>query len=235
MHWVDGARDVAPEMVRITDARPARSCGRSPGSATSARTSARPVADEVVGIELRRELDQRRPEVDYDKTVATIQEVVDGYPGLYRDVQTYLKERIREVLTGAGEAIVVRIFGPDLETLRDEGATRSRRSWPGSTASSTPRRARGRHPAGRGRGRPRRGPGDTGSSRRHPPSRGHAARERGGRRHLPRRQGLRRHVWSTPETRDSIDDLADAPIDTPNGGVVPLDRLADVHIAPCPT
>ena len=46
--------------------------------------------------------------------------MVDGYPGLYRDVQTYLKERIREVLTGAGEAIVVRIFGPDLDVLRDK-------------------------------------------------------------------------------------------------------------------
>jgi Cu/Ag efflux pump CusA len=46
--------------------------------------------------------------------------MVEGYPGLYRDVQTYLKERIREVLTGAGEAIVVRIFGPDLEVLRDK-------------------------------------------------------------------------------------------------------------------
>ncbi len=31
--------------------------------------------------------------------------------GAYRDVQTYLRERIKEVLTCAGEAIVVRIFG----------------------------------------------------------------------------------------------------------------------------
>ncbi len=37
---------------------------------------------------------------------------------VYRDVQTYLKERIREVLTGASEAIVVRIYGEDLEVLR---------------------------------------------------------------------------------------------------------------------
>ena len=29
-------------------------------------------------------------------------------------MQTYLRERIKEVLTGAGESIVVRIFGPDL-------------------------------------------------------------------------------------------------------------------------
>ena len=43
-----------------------------------------------------------------------------GYPGLYRDVQTYLRERIKEVLTGAGESIVVRLFGPDLAVLREK-------------------------------------------------------------------------------------------------------------------
>ena len=48
--------------------------------------------------------------------------MVDGYPGLYRDVLTYLKERIKEVLTGAGATIVVRIYGPDLDVLRDQGA-----------------------------------------------------------------------------------------------------------------
>ena len=35
------------------------------------------------------------PAVDYDETLAAIQEVVDGYPGLHRDVQTYLKERTK--------------------------------------------------------------------------------------------------------------------------------------------
>ena len=76
------------------------------------------VADEIVGpnfTELWISLD---PSVDYDATVADIQEVVDGYPGLYRDLLTYLRERIREVLTGASGSIVVRIFGPDLDTLR---------------------------------------------------------------------------------------------------------------------
>ncbi len=42
------------------------------------------------------------------------------YPGLYRDVQTYLRERIKEVLTGTSESIVVRIYGPDLATLRTQ-------------------------------------------------------------------------------------------------------------------
>ena len=50
-----------------------------------------------------------------------IQEVVNGYPGLRRDVQTYLKERIREVLTGSSDAIVIRIYGDDLGTLRELG------------------------------------------------------------------------------------------------------------------
>jgi len=45
---------------------------------------------------------------------------VDGYPGLIRDVQTYLKERIREVLTGSSDTVVVRIYGPELEVLREK-------------------------------------------------------------------------------------------------------------------
>ncbi len=42
---------------------------------------------------------------------------------------TYLKERIKEVLTGAGATIVVRLFGPDLDVLRDEGAGGRGRRW----------------------------------------------------------------------------------------------------------
>src|SRR5207248_9662773 len=36
------------------------------------------------------------------------------------NVLTYLNERIDEVLSGEGHALVVRIFGPDLETIRTE-------------------------------------------------------------------------------------------------------------------
>ena len=58
--------------------------------------------------------------MDYDKTLAAVQETVDGYPGLVRDVQTYLKERIREVLTGSSDTVVIRIYGQDLEVLREK-------------------------------------------------------------------------------------------------------------------
>ena len=55
--------------------------------------------------------------VDYDKTLAAIRRVARSYPGVYSDVQTYLRERTKETLTGSGDAIVVRVFGPDLQVL----------------------------------------------------------------------------------------------------------------------
>jgi CzcA family heavy metal efflux pump len=75
-------------------------------------------ADEVVGpnfTELWISLDES---ADYDASVEKIQEVIAGYPGLFRDVLTYLRERIKEVLSGAGATVVVRIFGPDQAELR---------------------------------------------------------------------------------------------------------------------
>ena len=48
--------------------------------------------------------------------------MVDGYPGLQRDLLTYLRERIKEVLTGASATIVVRVFGSDLDVLQRKAA-----------------------------------------------------------------------------------------------------------------
>ena len=62
----------------------------------------------------------RNCDVKLDPTIAKIEEVINGYPGLYRDVLTYLKERIKEVLTGAGATVVVRVYGSDLAVLRSK-------------------------------------------------------------------------------------------------------------------
>ncbi len=77
-------------------------------------------ADEVVGpnfTELWISIDET---VDYEKTLHDVETAVNGYPGLYRDVLTYLRERVKEVLTGASSSIVVRIYGPELEGLREQ-------------------------------------------------------------------------------------------------------------------
>jgi CzcA family heavy metal efflux pump len=118
MHWVTAPGTSHPEEVRITT-EASKELRAIPGVRNfGAHIGQALLADEVVGIDFGENWISVDPEVDYDTTLAKIQDVVEGYPGLRRDVQTYLKERIREVLTGGGEAIIVRISGPDLNVLR---------------------------------------------------------------------------------------------------------------------
>lgn len=119
MHWVTKPGTSLQEEVRITT-RSAEGLGAIPGVRNfGAHIGQASNADEVVGPEFGENWISVAPEADYDKTLAAVQAEVDSYPGLYRDVQTYLKERIREVLTGTDEAIVVRISGDDLDVLGD--------------------------------------------------------------------------------------------------------------------
>ncbi len=118
MHWVEKPGTSLDAMRRIT-IQASKELRSVPGVRNFGSHIGRAeVADEVVGPNFTELWISIDPNVEYDKTVARIQEVVDGYPGLYRDVLTYLKERIKEVLTGASATIVVRLFGPDLEVLR---------------------------------------------------------------------------------------------------------------------
>jgi CzcA family heavy metal efflux pump len=120
MHWVERPGTSLDAMRRITE-QAGRELLAIPGVRNFGSHIGRAeVADEVVGpnfTELWISLD---PDADYSTTVAKVQEVVDGYPGLYRDLLTYLKERIKEVLSGTGATVVVRVFGPDLAVLRDK-------------------------------------------------------------------------------------------------------------------
>ena len=120
MHWVEKPGTSLEAMDRIT-MRVSEELRAIPGVRNFGSHIGRAeVADEVVGpnfTELWISLD---PAVDYDRTVARIQEVVDGYPGLYRDLLTYLRERIKEVLTGSSATLVVRIYGENLDTLRSK-------------------------------------------------------------------------------------------------------------------
>ena len=76
------------------------------------------VADEPVGPNFTELWISIDPDTDYTKAIKKIEAVVYAYPGLYRDVLTFLRERIKEVLTGSSATIVVRLFGPDQVVLR---------------------------------------------------------------------------------------------------------------------
>ena len=118
MHWITKPGTSWPEMQRITT-QGSRDLRAIPGVRNfGAHIGQALIMDEVVGMYFAENWISVDPKADYDKTLGKIHETVDGYPGLYRDVQTYLKERIREVLTGSSEGVVVRIFGPELSVLR---------------------------------------------------------------------------------------------------------------------
>ncbi len=122
MHWVEKPGTSLEAMRRIT-IRVSKELRDIPGVRNFGSHIGRAeVADEVVGPNFTELWISIDPDAPYEPTVARIQSVVDGYPGLVRDLLTYLKERIKEVLTGAGASIVVRVYGPDLEGLRAKAA-----------------------------------------------------------------------------------------------------------------
>jgi CzcA family heavy metal efflux pump len=89
-----------------------RNCGSHIGQAA--------FADEVVGVndgEIWISIDRH---ADYDKTIAAVETTIAPYSGLFRDVQTYLRERVSEVLAGSSENVVVRISGPNLDVLHEQ-------------------------------------------------------------------------------------------------------------------
>ncbi len=118
MHFVEKPGTSIEAMRRIT-IRASEDLRAVPGVRNfGAHIGRAEVADEVVGPNFTELWISVDPEVDYDATVGKIQAVVDGYPGLYRDVLTYLRERIKEVLTGTSASLVVRVYGPELTGLR---------------------------------------------------------------------------------------------------------------------
>ncbi|SCG66660.1 efflux RND transporter permease subunit [Micromonospora inositola] len=120
MHWVTQPGTTREESVRITE-QVSRELRAIPGVRNfGAHIGQGTLADEVVGMNFTENWISIDPKVDYDKTHDAVQKVVDGYPGLQRDVQTYLKERTKEVLTGSSDAIIIRIVGDDLDVLRNK-------------------------------------------------------------------------------------------------------------------
>lgn len=120
MHWVEKPGTSLDAMHRITQ-RASDELRAIPGVRNfGAHIGRAEVADEVVGANFTENWISVDPAVNYEVTVGKIQAVVDGYPGLYRDVLTYLRERVKEVLTGTSASIVVRIYGSDLTVLQEK-------------------------------------------------------------------------------------------------------------------
>ena len=60
------------------------------------------------------------PAADFDVTLVAIEEVVGGYPGIFRGVGTYQPKRIGDVLAEENKDIVVRIYGHEFDVLNSK-------------------------------------------------------------------------------------------------------------------
>jgi CzcA family heavy metal efflux pump len=234
MHWLTKPGTSWPEMDRIT-IQASKELRSIPGVRNfGAHIGQALIMDEVVGMYFGENWISVDPGVDYDETRGRIQATVDGYPGLYRDVQTYLKERIREVLTGTSDAIVVRIFGRDLDVL-------TRKATEVKEALSKIEGVIDLHMSFQEKIPQVEVKVDLARAQRYGVKPGDVRRaattlvalEEAGDIHIANRT-YDVNVWSIPSARNSLDDLENLPIDTPDGGHVRLQEVADVRIAPTP-
>jgi CzcA family heavy metal efflux pump len=117
VRWNGAPGTSLPEMNRITALASKELRSLDGVRHVGAHVGRAVTADQVVGVnsgEIWVSIDSG----NYDATLASVKQVVAGYPGLSRDVQTYSNERARAVLSGAEEDLVVRIYGEDLSVLR---------------------------------------------------------------------------------------------------------------------
>ena len=220
-------RVVASACRQLLEIEGVRACGAHIGQAL--------LADEVFGVNNGEHWVSIDRNADYDKTLAAITRLVDTYPGSFREIATYLRERISEVLTGANEAVVVRISGPDLAKLHElsEDVQESIGHVPGledvhiDVQQDIPHlmvEVDAKKATALGLK-----PGDV---------RRQAATMIAGEEVGDLFQGGRAydvHVWSKPEFRDSVTALKELAINTPNGGQVQLQDVAKVTLGPTPS
>jgi CzcA family heavy metal efflux pump len=234
LHWINKPSTSQPEQARIVargcnDLRHVpgvRNCGSHIGQAF--------LAEETEGVNFGENWISISPKADYDKTIAAIQKTADSYPGIYRNVQTYLRERISESLTGTSNAVNVRIFGPDLDIIGEKAKEVAKliSTVPGVVDAHSELHENVPHvqievklPQAR---RHRLKPGDI----RRQSATLLASEEvgdifRGGRAYDV-------HVSSIPSVRRSVDDIRRLQLDTPGGGHVRLEDVATIKVTGTP-
>ncbi len=234
MHWLEKPNTSLEASKRITKAA-AQDLMKVPGVRNQgAHIGRAEVADEVVGPDFTELWISVHPAAPYDQTVQAVQSVVDGYPGLSRDLLTFLRERIKEVLTGASASIVVRIFGPGLEQLRTHAAEveAAVRDVPGVSALKVEPQVQVPQITVRLRTDRAALHGLTPGAVRMAVSTLVKGRKVG---EVFRNQQVHDVVvWGVPSARSDFTALRELLIDTPGGGSVRLSDVADLAVVPTP-
>jgi CzcA family heavy metal efflux pump len=234
-YWATKPGTSLPETMRIAN-RGCRDYEENVPAIESCATHAGQalLGDEIHGVNFAEQWVHIDPEADYDQTVLQLREVIDTYPGLYRTVQTYLRERVKEVLSGASESIVVRVFGPDIGVLTGK-AEEIALAIAGINGIVDPRVEQIEQiPQIQVEV-------DIEAAQRYGITPGHVRRQASAMLASTEVADLflngkvyDARIWSIPEARDSVSDVQNLPIDTPSGKQVPLREVADVRITSVP-
>ena len=191
--------------------------------------------DQIVGINAGEFWVNIDPATNYEATVLAIQDVMDGYPGIVRAVQAYRPEHIGEVLQDNNQDIVVRVYGYELDTLRAkaqevqqaiigvEGVVDAR----ADIQADEPQIEIEVNLAAAEKFGIK--PGDVRRSATTLLSGLHVGNL------FEDQKVFDVVVWGTPEIRNSLTNIRELLIDTPDGKHVRLGEVAEVRIVPAPT
>jgi Cu/Ag efflux pump CusA len=235
INWNADPGTSQPEMSRITG-RVVRELRAVPGVIDVGAHVGRAVtSDQVANIFSSQVWVSIDPKANYDASLAAIEAVVDGYPGIDADLTTYSEERIEAGMAGESNKLTVRIYGQDTDVLsleaqkiKDviaevEGITEAEVER-GAVLPTVEIRVDLERAKGHGIK-----PGDVRRS---------AATLLSGLEVgslFEEKKVFDVVVWGSPDTRSSLSDIQNLSIATPSGEYIRLKEVADVGIKPHPT
>lgn len=232
MHWVTPPGTSLAEMTRITT-RVGDELLTIPGVSKVASSLGRAVNSETIPGPYEGTLwISIDPTIDYRQTAARLQEVADRYAGVVHDVQTYLQDNVRHKLAETPDQITVRVYGSEEPVLREKAQEIATlvKDVPGVASALVGQRLEA--------------PSieietDLAKVEQHGLKPGDVRRAAStllGRIQVGSlfqdQKVFNVVVWGKPEVRNSLTDLLQLPIDTPDGGSVALGEVASVRIKP---
>jgi Cu/Ag efflux pump CusA len=194
------------------------------------------LGEEVSGVNFSETWLSLKQGTNYDATVNNLRNIADSFPGAFSDVQTYLHERIDEVLTnGTTEDLAVYIEGPDINALATLGNQLAAKM-------ATLHGLKDVQPAPLEFIPQANVTVNTAAAGKYGLTPGDVRREAAIMMASEPMSELAYNdelvvvsAWTTPASRDSVTALENLPIDTANGGQVALGKVARVSIVPTPS
>jgi CzcA family heavy metal efflux pump len=235
MHFDTKPGTSLPEMKRIV-ARLQHRLLQIPGvTHVGAHIGQALLGEEIAGPEFSEQWITLAPGADPDETAAAVRRVAASFPGTFTDVTTYLHERIDETISSTSEDLVMRISGPDFGTLQRLAQQVT------SQLQGTPNLV-DLHPQSQGYIPQIQETVNAPAAARYGLTPGQVRRAAaallgsvevgeiatGG-------TALGVSVWSTPHARRTLTDASRLLIDTPDGGHVPLGKVATLTVNQTPS